>query len=55
MIKITIKTDNQAFEDENYAEEVSRILNRIAKDFVTNGVKESYNDINGNKVAQVKA
>lgn len=54
MIKITIKTDNAAFDDKNggcYAEESARILRDIA-DKLEAGYKHGHaNDINGNCVA----
>jgi len=52
MITIKIKTDNAAFQDDNFGTEVARILRDIADDFANNGSSQtSYNDINGNKVA----
>ena len=54
MITIKIETDNAAFTDDA-GQEVARILRDIADDYASNGyAKETYNDINGNKVATVE-
>ncbi len=54
-VKIIINTDNNAFADNNYGFEVSRILRKIATDFYINGYgRDTYSDINGNKAATVK-
>jgi len=55
MITIRIETENDAFQDGNAGEEISRILNIIAKDFsVANYARSKYQDINGNNVAMVE-
>lgn len=53
MVKITIKTGNDAFL-KNYEGEVSRILREIADKIEEGYWKESFNDINGNKVCTVE-
>jgi len=58
MIKIEIKTDNSVFEGELKGLEVARILRNIADDFAVGFAfdgesKTTYNDVNGNKVAEV--
>jgi hypothetical protein len=52
MIKIIIKTGNDAF-SENYEGEVARILREIADNIEEGYSRESFNDINGNKVCMV--
>lgn len=55
MIKITIKTNNAAFQDGKYGQEVGSILKHIAYDFDSGNISEkSYRDTNGNTVAKVK-
>jgi DNA-directed RNA polymerase specialized sigma54-like protein len=55
-ITITIKTENAAFQDGNLSHELARILQKIVSDLENNGFfQQSYNDINGNKVCEVKA
>ena len=53
-IKITIKTTNSAFEEDNLYLELARILSKL-----TDSIKEQYvpsylMDINGNKVGKVE-
>jgi hypothetical protein len=54
VIAIRIKTDNAAFEGENYGIEVARILRRLAIDFEAFGLgpgeQENLHDINRNTV-----
>lgn len=57
MITITIKTDNAAFADDNYAGEVARILSRLSHDVLTRGIRladHKLRDSNGNTVGVVK-
>lgn len=50
MLRIEIKTDNAAFEEPYKAEEIGRILDRVAGK-IANGYTEGVeNDINGSKV-----
>ncbi len=53
MIKITLKTDNAAFE-ENYNEEVARILREIADNIENGNYVIFARDINENKVATIE-
>lgn len=53
MIKITLKTDNAAFE-ENYNEEVARILREIADNIKNGNYVIFARDINENKVATIE-
>lgn len=59
-IKITINTDNDAFQDNNLTSEVNRILNeamnRIDLDgFMATGESVKLRDINGNAVGSITA
>ena len=57
MIKITIKTDNAAFEHENYGPEVARILREMADTMEAGGHgngKQNFRDLNGNNVATLQ-
>lgn len=54
MVKITIETGNQAFQDGNYGSEIARILRKIADNFENGNAKWQYNDINGNPVCKVE-
>ena len=54
-VTITIKTENAAFCDENLPFELARILKDMVDDLENAGCFcRSYNDINGNKVCEVK-
>ena len=54
-IEITIRTENAAFQDDNLSFELARILKRMLFDLEECGFfRQSYNDINGNKVCEVK-
>jgi hypothetical protein len=53
MITINIQTDNAAFEDGNYNNEVARILTVLAKSFEQGKLPERAMDINGNTVCYV--
>lgn len=58
MIKIVIKTDNAAFEDENYGVEAARILREMAAVLENGGHGNgtvNFRDINGNNVATLNA
>ncbi len=56
MIKIILKTDSAAFDDENYGPEVARILKDLADDFEVSSAEDqqdiNLHDINGNKVGE---
>jgi len=55
MIVISIKTDNDAFSGNYFSYEVARILKKIAFDYDRAGAgKSTYNDRNGNVVAQIE-
>ncbi len=55
MITITIKTANAAFSQGNYDSEVSRILEKLAKQIRIGGLTETpLMDLNGNKVGLVR-
>lgn len=53
--KLTIKTENEAFSDENGGAEfeVARILRDLADKFEDGKLPGSVRDINGNKVGEV--
>lgn len=51
MIKITINTENSAFEDTS---EVSRILNKLAQDLEDGKKPMKLRDLNGNNIGQVE-
>ena len=51
MIKITLNTENSAFEDTS---EVSRILNKLAQDLEEGKLPLKLRDINGNTVGFVE-
>ena len=51
MIRITIKTDNAAFQDDPL-HEIARILRRVAEDMVR-GLPCEVRDINGNQCGEV--
>jgi len=53
MIKITIKTDTEAFVCD-YDKEVARILSNIANDIAQGDICATYNDINGKLVCKVE-
>jgi hypothetical protein len=54
-IKITINTENAAFQYGNLPFELARIFKKMADDLENSGVIcRSYNDINGNKVATIQ-
>jgi len=52
-MKIEIRTDNEAFSDDNENYEIARILHKLAMD-LENGTRPNFvMDINGNKVGKV--
>jgi hypothetical protein len=54
MLKITIKTDNEAFADGNADHEIARILRKLADHIEGQIYTETLMDFNGNKVGTVK-
>ena len=54
MIKITINTENAAFEGYSWQIELARILREIAKDTEDGHQKKFYRDINGNIVCNIE-
>lgn len=54
MIKITIKTKNSAFQDENKNLEIARILSDLSKAYAANLNVNNLYDINGNKVGNIQ-
>lgn len=52
-IMLTMETDNAAFEGENMAPEIARILRAVADDIDANGVRGlKLRDVNGNTVGR---
>jgi hypothetical protein len=54
MIKITIETENSAFQDENKNLEISRILSDLSRAYADNLNVNNLYDINGNKVGNIQ-
>lgn len=55
LITIKINTDNDAFNSENYGNEVSNILQKIADDYRLRFYPaKTYRDMNGNSVCTVE-
>ena len=54
MIKITIKTENSAFQGENRNLEIARILSDLSKAYAANLNVNNLYDINGNKVGNIQ-
>ena len=53
-VTIEIQTVNSAFQDGNMSNELIRILNKMIVDLENYGTfRDSYNDLNGNKVVKV--
>jgi len=54
MIKITIETENSAFQDENRNFEIARILSDLSRAYADNLNVNNLYDINGNKVGNIQ-
>ena len=54
MVKIEIKTGNDAFQDGNYYEELAKILRELADKIEHGNEPEKLMDSNGNAVGKVK-
>lgn len=54
MIKIKIDTGNAAFDDDNYNDEIARILRELARDFEHGRRPLTSYDINGNRCVTVE-
>ena len=53
-VTIEIQTVNSAFQDGNMSNELIRILNKMIVDLENyDNFRDSYNDLNGNKVVKV--
>ncbi len=53
MITIRIRTDNAAFQDGNRADEIARILRKVADQIARHETAKVY-DVNGNRVGEVR-
>lgn len=54
MIKVTIKTENSAFQDKNKNLEIAHILSDLSRAYAANLNVNNLYDINGNKVGNIQ-